>query len=379
MNIGINLLAFLPGISGGIEFYARNLLTTLVVNDPQNNYFAFTNRDNHDTFNLHQSNFKRVRVNTGARPQFKRILWEQLYLPVLARRFRLDVLHSPSYTWPILATVPGIVTICDMLYKEYPDSIGQPKLAFWRLFVPWSAARCKKIITISEASRQDILKYLRVPPEKVVVTPLALDRRLDVNTRPTPEMIAATCGKYGIRTPYVIDVGGVGNHKNAATLVNALALVKKRPGTEDLGLVITGNDYGTRRQLELAISAADLQQHVSLPGYVAAEDLPALYSGALLYASPSYFEGFGLTILEAMSFGVPVVVSNRASLPEVAGEAALVVDPDDVSRLADVIYEVAMNHSSRNALIERGYRRVAAFSWEETARLTLAAYVAAAA
>ncbi len=378
MRIGINLLGLLPNVSGGIEFYVRNLLLALTEIDTFNQYYFFTNLENHDTFDLQRANVQRVKVNTRTRPQIVRIAWEQFYLPLQATRLRLDVLHSPSYTWPVFSRVPGVVTICDMLYKVYPEFIGQPKLMFWRLFVPWSANRCRKVLTISESSKQDIVRYLHIAPEKVVVTPLALDKQLDSPRQPTEQEIAQACVKHGVRRPYILNVGGVGRHKNSISLVGALDALHRRPATKTLALVITGNDYGAKKEIESAVAALDLGEFVCLPGYVAKDDLPALYAGALAYASPSYFEGFGLTLLEAMAYGTPVVTSDRASLPEVSGDAAFIVNPDDLNQLADALYQLASNSQCREEMIWRGFRRVEAFSWERTARLTLEAYQGAA-
>lgn len=378
MKIGINLLAFLPNVSGGIEFYVRNLIDALAQIDSTNEYFLFTNNDNHHTFNLNHSNFHLLRISVGARPQMARVLCEQLYLPILASRLQLDVLHSPSYTYPILARVPGVITICDMLYKIYPEIIEEPKLTFWRLFVPWSVKRCKKVLTISEFSKQDIIKHLYALPSKVVVTLLALDGRFGKKPkRSSEEEIVRVCAKYKILSPYILSVGGVGKHKNAVALIKAVRELHKRPATKNLTAVITGNDYGSKKEIELMSSALDVAKFICLPGYVSKEDLPALYSGALAYVHPSYFEGFGLPLLEAFVFGVPLVVSDRASLSEVSGNAALVVNPDNVDEITDSIYCIASDYEFRQELIRRGYERIKDFSWEHTARLTLEAYKSA--
>ena len=375
MRIGINLLAVLPRFSGGIEFYIRNLLIALADIDTENQYYLFTNRDNHELFDAGRPNFQRIQVDTRARPQVSRIAWEQFYLPYLSARLHLDVLHSPTYTWPVLCNVPGVVTICDMLYQIYPETIDRGKLLFWRIFIPWSVKRCRKILTISERSKLDIVRGLPVTPDQVVVTPLALEVQFAHARPPAEEDVRRVCTKYGLCRPYILDVGGIGNHKNALTLVRALAVVRQKyPEMATLSLTITGNNYGAKEQILRAAEELKLSDLVFLPGYVAREDLPALYRGAVVYASPSYFEGFGLTLLEAMAFGIPVITSNCSSLPEVAGDAALIVDPDDSMQMAEAIHTLLANPEYRNKMISRGYCRVKAFSWEQTARLTLKAY-----
>ena len=166
-------------VSGGVEFYIRNLLDALFKIDRSNEYVLFTNQDNHCTFAGGQPNVQWVLCGVGARPQWKRVAWEQLILPSFAKKYRLDLLHSPTYTWPVRSNLPGVVSILDMLYRVYPETIPRTKLTFWKAFVPWSARRCHKILTSSESSKRDIVRYLGVPPEKVTVTPLALDRQLD--------------------------------------------------------------------------------------------------------------------------------------------------------------------------------------------------------
>ncbi|MEM7111600.1 MAG: glycosyltransferase family 1 protein [Chloroflexota bacterium] len=365
-------------MSGGIEFYIHNLLRSLAEIDQLNSYYIFTNNDNHSAFKFKADNFQWIRSNIYARPQVKRVFWEQLFLPFAAIRYRLDVLHSPSYTWPLLSPVPGVVTICDMLYKHYPETIQQPKRTFWQVSVPWSAKRCRKVITISHNSKRDIVKHLGVPADKVIVTPLALDSRiLDFVTLINADEKTRVCNKYSIKRPFILNVGGLGKHKNAAALIRAFSELKKHSVVQETSLVITGNDYGSKQELEaLALSLGILDQ-VCFPGYVEHTDLPALYSAALIYASTSRFEGFGLTLLEAMAFGVPVISSNRSSLPEVAGYAADIIDPDDIAGLASVLKKLLTDPSHRQKLRQRSLERVKDFSWETTALLTLEAYKAA--
>lgn len=374
MRIGINLLALCPMLSGGMEFYLRNMLDALFRIDTSNQYVLFTNLDNQNEFASGQPNVQITPCGISARPQWKRIAWEQLILPSFARKYHLDLLHSPTYTWPVSSKIPGIVSILDMLYRVHPDSIPRTKVAFWRVFVPWSARRCHKILTISESSKRDIVRYLGIPPEKITVTPLALDRRLDTGKQPSAEEIEEVCAKYAIRRPYLLDVGGVGRHKNPVSLVKALEILRGRTITKELTLVITGNNYGSAGEIRSHAHSSALEEAVCLPGYVAREDLPALYAGAFAYVTPSRFEGFGLTVLEAMAFCTPVVVSDRASLPEVAGGAALTVDPERPDQIADAVSRIAADPELRLDLINRGLRRVGEFSWERTARRTLEAY-----
>ena len=244
--------------------------------------------------------------------------------------------------------------------------------------MPLSARRCREVLTISEHSKLDIIRLLGLPDYKVTVTPLALDKQFSNIKQHAEEEIARVCTLYGIHRPFILNVGGVGPHKNPVALIRLIKILRERPQTGKLTMVITGNDYGSKKQIEKDISLHCLKNTVVLPGYISRNDLRALYTAAVAYVSTSQFEGFGLTVLEAMACGTPVVVSNRASLPEVLGSAGLVVDPDDASKLADVVYEVLTNKPLREDLIERGFNRVLEFNWNITARLTLDIYKRAA-
>ena len=374
MRIGVNVLAIKPNTSGGIEYYIYNLIRALAKMDSRNEYILFVSRDNYDTINHCNTNIKKISINVKSNQMIKRIFLEQIYLPILARQFRIDVLHSPTYTWPVLANVPGVVTVCDMLYKILPDAIRPVKILFWRLFIPISIFRCRRVLTLSENSKRDIIRFLNVRGDKISVSPLALDIELTKRNNPSEREIERVCKKYSLKRPYFLNVGGMGKHKNPIMLVHCLKKMKKRLELEDISLVITGKDYGSRKDVEEAAAALDLQKNVFLPGYVDREDLPGIYAGAFAYVSPSYHEGFGLTILEAMSFGTPVVISDRSALPEVARNAAEYINPNDPTQLAESLYRIKTFPGLRNEMINRGYERLKDFSWEKCARITMEAY-----
>ena len=373
MRIGINLLALRPNVSGGIEFYIRNLLESLSEIGTKHDYFLFTNRDNYATFNFPAPNFTLVACNVAAMPQYKRVAYEQFRLPWLIRQYKLDLFHSPAYTFPILTSVPGLVTICDMLYKVYPDWIGQPKLAFWKIFVPLSVKRCQTVLTISNTAKTDIITYLGVPAEKVIATPLALDMQRFATYQADKAVDLATIEtQYGIKPPYILCVGGVGLHKNSQALLHAFAQLPSK--FDDVQIVITGNNYGSKQMLQTLSAELGIKENLILPGYVSNEDLPKLYANATLYTSASLFEGFGLTTLEAMAFGTPVIVSNRASLPEVAGEASIVIDPDDLTAYTNALARVLDSAELRTTMIQQGYQHIKKFSWHTLGQQTLQAY-----
>jgi glycosyltransferase involved in cell wall biosynthesis len=376
MRIGLNLLPLVPDRSGGIEWYVRSLVETLPAVDESNEYYLFTSAANHESFAPDTSRVRRVLCPAASVSRAGRLIVEQLSLPRQVVRWGIDVLHSPFYTWPLRCRVPGVVTICDMLYEVHPQWIGQPKLAFWRMFVPQAAKRCRRIITLSENSKRDIVRFLRVPVEKVVVTPLAADVEFTAHGSGYDES-TDVCHRYGIRSPYVLSVGGAGANKNTVTLVRAFSRYCRQANVPRLSLAITGQDFGARREIAAAVSSLGLEDSVRLTGHVPRRDLPALYRAASVYVSVSWFEGFGLTPLEAMACGVPVIVANRTSLPEVVGGAGLIVEPEDVAGLTECITRVVIDHELRRRLSVEGLSRAKEFTWKRTALQTLAAYCAA--
>lgn len=378
MRIGLNLLPLMPTRSGGIEWYARGLVQSLIDHNGGDQLYLFTNPENHDSFGPDRSNVRRVLCRMARGRPTRRVIYEQVYLPHVVAKLPIEVFHSPFYTWPLRCTRPGVVTICDMLYRTYPRWVGRPRLVFWRVFVPLAAKRCRRILTISENSRRDIVRFLRVPLEKVIVTPLAADPMFATETTRCDSTAYDGHRPYENDSPYILSVGGIGPHKNTVALVRAFHKYCQRPRARKLTLVLAGSDYGSRREVEDAIASLGLSNRVKLVGYVPRRDLPALYRGALLYVSVSLFEGFGLTPLEAMTCGVPVIVSNRAALPEVVGDAGITVEPDDVDGVAEAIWRVTSDEHLQRRLSRGGILRTRSFSWAQTAQRTLEAYRAAA-
>jgi alpha-1,3-rhamnosyl/mannosyltransferase len=219
--------------------------------------------------------------------------------------------------------------------------------------------------------------YLGVDPAKVIVTPLGVDEQIK-QSRPTQDAVDRVCAIYGVRRPYILTVGGLGPHKNLLGAVRALSVLHRVRETKELTLVIAGRDYGSRREIENAVASLSLNGSVAIAGYVTRDHLTALYAGALVYVSPSHYEGFGLTVLEAMAMGVPVVASRKGSLPEVAGHAALFVEPDDTRGLVESVGRVISEPPLRASLVAAGYRRSEEFSWKRTAELTRRCYYDAA-
>jgi len=306
---------------------------------------------------------------------------EQTRLPWIVRRLRLDVLHSPYYIKPYLLPCPSVVSLYDLIAARYPQYLPSSwaRLAF-AVTTRLAITTARRLITLSAASRRDLAELYGVPPERVAVTPLAADEHF----RPMGEMAALenVRRKYALPEHFVLYLGSNKPHKNLVRLIQAWFLVlspqssvpNRQSAIGNPQLVIAGHWDPRYPQAQQKAAELGLEESVRFLGDVSEADLPALYNLATVFAFPSLYEGFGLPPLEAMACGTPVVCANTSSLPEVVGDAALLFDPLDVPALAAALAQALGDASLQAALRPRGLARARLFSWERTAKETLAVY-----
>lgn len=292
---------------------------------------------------------------------------QQVTLPRLLRRLRADRYHSAYILMPYAPGVPTLLTVYDLIPLLFPQQSTPRARLFIRLATRLALHAAARVIAISNATRRDYLVHFRVAPERIQTIPLAADPAF----RPqTAEVTARVRAQYGLPDRYLLYLGSNKPHKNLVRLVEAWGMLQP----QSLPLVIAGAwdpRYPAPRQRAEALG---LGNSILWLGPVAEADLPAIYSNALLFTFPSLYEGFGLPVLEAMACGTPVVCSNASSLPEVVGDAALLADPLDTDALAAAIAHALRDESLRQELRARGLARARLFTWEATARQTLAAY-----
>jgi glycosyltransferase involved in cell wall biosynthesis len=367
LRIGIDATA-LPLQRTGVATYVFGLLGGLAVVDRTNTYVVFAKPGHIAQFGITQPNFTLVPVDLSARGL--RLAWEQVGLPREVRRRELDLLHSPHYTMPLRHPARAVVTFCDMTFVLHPELHQAMKRLYFPAMMRWSARNADRLITISESTRDDLVRLWRLDPRRVTAVQLAADA---VYEPVGAGRIAAACRRYGVQpSSYILYVGVLEPRKNVDRLVAAFGRAAER--LQGLDLVIAGKRGWMYDQIFAQVEALGLRDRVRFPGYVAKEDLPALYGGARLFAYPSRYEGFGLPVLEAMRCETPVVTTNVSSMPEVAGDAALLVDPDDVAGLADALVRLVNDPTLARDLARRGRERAARFSWERCARETLDVY-----
>ncbi|HWW93480.1 MAG TPA: glycosyltransferase family 1 protein, partial [Vicinamibacteria bacterium] len=304
-------------------------------------------------------------------------LREQITIPVKLRRLGAELLHSPHYVRPVLCTIPSVVTIHDCIHLLFPEYL--PSRMSWRYahFMMGNAIRRSALVfTVSEASRRDILRfYPWADPERVLVVPNAIDAAMLED--PGPEEMERVKERYQIRGRFVLFAGNIKPHKNLERLIAAFGRVKQRPGHDDLKLFIIGDEVTRYGSLRRSVEGAGVRQDVRFFGFVPDRTLAALYRLASAFAFPSLYEGFGLPPLEAMACGTPVVTSRISSLPEVVGDAALLVDPYSVDEIALGIERILGDDALRAVLVERGRARVRDFSWKRSVKAIHSGYLRA--
>jgi glycosyltransferase involved in cell wall biosynthesis len=367
MRIAIDATA-VPRQMAGAGVYTYQLVRALADVADSHRFVVFARRGLFDELAGRTRRVRVVHVDPTSRPA--RLVWEQTVLPLVLRRLRIDVLHSTHHHTPIAAAgVRRVVTIHDVTFLVLPGRYPLARRLYMEAVTRASARVADAIITPSRVVRDDVLSKLGVSAERIVVIPYAA----------APEFVPADEGtlgrmrsKYRLPDRYVLSVGSLEPGKNRARLI--LAYARLRREGFDCPLVVAGQPaWRYEGELEL-IRSLGLSEQVRFLGYVPAEDLPALYSGATLFAFPSLYEGFGLPVLEAMGCETPVVASNTSAIPEVAGDAALLVDPRDVNALAEGMGRLLSDETLRAELRARGLERAQQFSWERTARDTLSVY-----
>ncbi|MCG8350756.1 MAG: glycosyltransferase family 4 protein [Chloroflexales bacterium] len=291
----------------------------------------------------------------------------------LSRLHQLDIIHDPNGIAPFLGASGGVrrvITIHDTFAYTTPETHNWLDNWRFRWHLPAAARRADAVITVSEQSRGDLLRYLRLSEQRVHVIGEGVDPRF----RPLSEPVQReqVLQKYGVRPPYLLYVGGINPRKNIVRLLEAFA--RLRPSYPALTLVIGGKRQWRTAEIAAAVKRDDIASELHFTGYVADADLPALYSGAEAFVFPSLHEGFGLPPLEAMACGTPVITSNVSALPEVVGAAALTVDPCDVGALTTAMVRVLDDQALRMTLIRRGIDRAAKFTWRQAALQTLELY-----
>lgn len=352
---------------GGNESYAVNLVEALAQIDRANDYTLFvTTGEAFERFHQRWPNFK-VQTTLPHTP----LIRIPLTLSAELRKHPVDVLHV-QFTAPPFCPCPVVVSIHDLSFEHLPQTFNRRSRTQLRLTVRHSARRADRILTLSEHTRRDVIATYGIDPNRVEAIPLAAPAHFG----PVDDVreLQRVRHSYGINGDYILSVGSIQPRKNLVRLVQAYAQLKSKLQEKLPKLVLVGKRAWLYDETLRTLEASGVQDLVVLTGYVPDADLPALYSGALCFVYPSFFEGFGLPPLEAMKCGTPVLVGNATSLPEVVGDAGLTVDPYDVDAIAGGLEKLINDSALRKILSVKGRERAEMFDWRETARRTLRVY-----
>ena len=365
LRIGIEAQRLFRPHKHGMDIVALELIRNLQQLDHDNEYFIFVKPDTDHSVLQETANFHLVEVAGGPYP-----FWEQVLLPRAARKARVDLLHCTSNTAPLRLPMPLVLTLHDIIYLEPLDlRRGSWYQRAGNLYRRWNVPRvvpcCERVLTVSAFEQARIEQRLPGPAGQVELVYNSAGKQFRHIT--DPAALAAAKARYHLPDRFIFFLANTDPKKNLRGVLQALALLKKQ-GRLFVKLVMLDYQEAALSALLRELDASDLRVNIQLCGYVPNQELPLIYNLAEIFLYPSLRESFGIPILEAMACGTPVITSNTSSMPEVAGDAALLIDPFRPETIADAILQLQGNPAERAHLVARGLERVQRFSWRETAR-----------
>lgn len=360
MKIGIDI-SFTKLNNAGLGNYVRGLLEGFSQIPSSIEFFHF---DVNQTRNNLQPKTIRTRLDT----LYRDLIWMNLVLPFKVKFHHLDLLHMPVFSAPLTKTLPTVITIHDMIWFDHPEYFPVWQRIFMKLIIPITARSANAVIAISENTRQDIIHKLGIAPQKIFVTPLGVSCEF---SKINDDYVELCKQKYKL-SKYFLMVGSVEPRKNLPRLLAAYSKIKD--DFPEIKLVHVGSASWKNSEIFAMIEKLGLENSVHFLWNIPKVDLIALYNGAKFLVYPSLYEGFGLPVLEAMACGCPVITSDISSIPEVVGDAALMVDPYDVDMIADALRQFLTNESILVEYSCKGEQQAKKFSWKKCAENTLDVY-----
>jgi len=368
MKIGIDASRANKPIKTGVEWYSYHLINALKKIDSDNRYFLYTDKPLINELAAGPANFQQVLLKWPPKRMWTliRLSWAMKF-----GKYQPDVLFVPAHTLPLLNPKKTVVTVHDIGFKRFPE------IYKWtaRLYHTWSSRFIKKhatqIITISEFSKKEIMDVYKIPAEKIKVVYLGYndhDYKFIADKLAVKDQIQ---NKFKIDAPYFLFIGRIEAKKNISRLIEAFSEFKRKHSNDQHKLVLIGQPGFEHEKIKENIIKFKLEQAVIELGWLKSDDCALLMNGADLFVFPSLYEGFGLPVLEAMACGCPVICSNTTSLPEVAGEAAIKFNPENVKVMVKAIEAVVFNLEIKQSLVEQGFEQIKKFSWLKCAQQTL--------
>lgn len=367
MRIGIDARMYGPQQTG-IGLYIKNLIKELLAIDQKNEYRIF----------LLEREYFNFPTTERARPVKVSASWygwrEQVILPLQFFKEKIDLMHFPHFNAPIFYSAPFVVTIHDLTPKYFPGKkVGASALrrAAFELVLKHSLKKSRKIISVSEYTKNEILKYYPIDSDKIKIIyegiPIGNSQKAAVDE------IFDLKNKYGIKKPFIFYTGVWRNHKNLVGLIRAFDILVNKYNL-DIELVLGGKEDPFYPEVRNEWEKLRLETRIICPGFISERELPLFYRAAEIFCIPSFVEGFGFVALEAMIAGTPVAASNAGSLPEIIGNAAAYFDPYDCRNIADVIFSIFDNPDFKNRLLQKGFEQIEKYDWRKMAEQTLEVY-----
>lgn len=363
MKIGFNA-QIVSGSDAGVATYAKNLIKHLIAENKNHDLIFFGSPEYLNLTDAPRTHL--ISTSPIVDGGWKRILWEQFVLPSKAKRSNIDVMFYPDHTASVFRKpFPSIITIHDLAFLAMPETFPLGKRFYKSLAVRQSIRKADKIIVVSHATKEECIRVLNVPKEKIKVIYNGIDSNFKkINS---PDIIDNARRKFGLFRKFILFVGTLEPRKNIIRLIRAFHQMRTSVHVEH-ELVIAGKKGWLYSGIFDEVDRLGLKDSVHFLSYVTPKDLVNLYSTADMFVYPSLYEGFGFPPLEAMACELPVVASNISSMPEVLGDAAVLVNPYNVNSIAEGIFKVLTDDALRLSLIEKGLERVKIFSWDKSAK-----------
>lgn len=368
MRIALDATA-LPGKPGGAGYYIINLVRSLLDIETRHEFIVLTHASDRHLFKLLPEEEKFL-IDVPDLSRGGRLIWEQFALPQLLKRLRIDLLHSPHYTMPLWTTIPVVVTYHDMTFFLYPGYHTLVKRFFFPFMIRQSAHHSSALIAVSESTRQDAIRLLGISPKNITTTLLGYDSSF----APIEDQIylEQVRHKYHLPARFIFNVGTIEPRKNQLALLNAFDVLAETD--PNIALVLVGGAGWYYNQLSQQMIKSPNRDRIYLIGYVDRADMPALYNLAEVFVYPSIYEGFGLPLVEALACGRPIITSNISALPEIVGDAGLLVSPNDQNQLSQAIRKLLEDKDLATEIRQKALIRAKEFSWHKTAEQTLEIY-----
>lgn len=367
MNLAWNTMLLKQNLSG-IGNYIERILYEFEKEDIKNNLLLFGSENEYDYRKINLESNTSLTNSIFSKKKFLRVLWEQIFLPIKAKKNNINLIHCPAHVVPLMSSMKTIVTIHDLAFKLFPETFKWQNRSYLNFIVPLSIKKADKVIAVSKNTKKDIIREYNVNPNKIKVIYNGVDekyRRINDD-----EIINKIKEKYKLPKDFILYLGTLEPRKNIERLIKGFNKTKKN----NIKLVIAGGKGWLYDDVFKLVKKLNLEEKVIFTGYIDEKDIVLLYNAATLFVYPSLYEGFGLPPLEAMACGTPVITSNLSSLPEVVGDAAITVNPNNVKDLIEAIDKVLNNKELQRKMIQKGLKRANKFTWKNTARETIKVY-----